>query len=490
MTYDKNIIIKPLAYYKMLIHVLRFGSKVRDRKQYKEVMGVLIGHLEGEPDKKGIKDVIVEDAVPISHGGSIEVAFAPEDYVTFSTVDAAYAEKGWFSVGWYHSHPGLKIFFSSTDIKNMLGWQTPNPSAIGIVFDHSFLDTPGDMGFRTFRLDDPSKGQTTNYHEVKTIVEPPDSLDYYLKLMDLINCVHAKEPPILEINEMPDLFGDITIPSKNQLTAKEPELDLSKILSILQNGISSFLELSIEPLVQFLNMWSQEIIKKTVDSNLQMRNDILAIKDNIGTGISDIQKDFRFSLKDKLNQLDMYIDDKLEDFDLTNQHLKEALDQIKVELRDRLEVIFKEKFKGSINQSMNSFKKNLDKLIKINKESSSFTENLDKQSNSLKNLLEKINSFEDLLNNKLKNFEEELINKLSKSTNKVVGNFINLNKDTKRFLSDLKAAIILLESSKNPIQNKMKTLETENKALQKDLIILKNENQDLVKKLKRLEGGA
>ncbi|MFX1408925.1 MAG: Mov34/MPN/PAD-1 family protein [Promethearchaeota archaeon] len=490
MTSDKTIIIKPLAYYKMLIHVLRFGSKVRDRKQYKEVMGVLIGHLEGEPDKKGIKDVIVEDAVPISHGGSIEVAFAPEDYVTFSTVDAAYAEKGWFSIGWYHSHPGLKIFFSSTDVKNMLGWQTPNPSAIGIVFDHSFLETPGDMGFRTFRLDDPSKGQTTNYHEVTTIVEPPDSLDYYLKLMDLIGCIHSKEPPILEINEMPDLFGDITIPSQNQLTAKEPELDLSRILSVLQNGISSFLELSIRPLIQFLNMWSQEIIKKIRDSNLQMRNDVLAIKENIGVGISNIQKDFKFSLKDKLNQLDMYIDDKFEDFDINNQNLKETLDQIKVEHKDKLDLIFEEKFKGSIAQSMNSFNENLDKLTKINQESSSFIERLENQSNSLKNLIEKINSVEDPINNKLKNFQDELINKLSKNTNKVVGNFINLNKDTKRFLSDLKAAIILLESSKNPLQNKMKTLETENKALQKDLILLKNENQDLIKKLKKFEGGA
>ncbi|MHA1293550.1 MAG: Mov34/MPN/PAD-1 family protein, partial [Promethearchaeota archaeon] len=132
---NKTVTIKPLAYYKMLVHVLRFGNKMRDRRQYREVMGILIGRLEGEPDNKGVRDVIVEDYVPISHGGSIEVAFKPEDYVTFSYVDAEYAEREppLFSVGWAHSHPGLKIFFSSTDVKNQLGWQTPNPSAIGIV---------------------------------------------------------------------------------------------------------------------------------------------------------------------------------------------------------------------------------------------------------------------------------------------------------------------------------------------------------------------
>ncbi|MFX1568193.1 MAG: Mov34/MPN/PAD-1 family protein, partial [Promethearchaeota archaeon] len=212
-----SVIIKADAYYKMLLHVLRFGNKARDRRQFKEVMGILIGRLEGEPDKKGIRDVIIEDAVPISHGGAIEVAFAPEDYVTFSMVDAAYAEKNWFSCGWYHSHPGLDIFFSSTDIKNQLGWQTPNPSAVGIVFDHTHLERPGNLGFRTFRLDNPAKGQMSEYHEVKSIIEPPDSIEYYVKLMELINCIHSKEPPILEINEMPDLFGDLTFPSESQI---------------------------------------------------------------------------------------------------------------------------------------------------------------------------------------------------------------------------------------------------------------------------------
>ncbi|TFG22301.1 MAG: hypothetical protein EU529_10790, partial [Promethearchaeota archaeon] len=84
---DRPVFIKPLAYYKMLVHILRFGNRVRDQRQYREVMGILIGRVAGDPNKKGIKNVIVEDAVPISHGGSIEVAFAPEDYVSFALID-------------------------------------------------------------------------------------------------------------------------------------------------------------------------------------------------------------------------------------------------------------------------------------------------------------------------------------------------------------------------------------------------------------------
>ena len=77
----------------MLIHVLRFGNKARALRDYREVMGMLIGHLEGATDQRGIQNVIIEDAVPVSHGGSIEVNFAPQDYVTFAVIDENFAEK-------------------------------------------------------------------------------------------------------------------------------------------------------------------------------------------------------------------------------------------------------------------------------------------------------------------------------------------------------------------------------------------------------------
>lgn len=308
---NSKVIIKPEAYYNMLVHVLRFGNNVRDQRQYREVMGMLIGRLEGEGE---IKDVIIEDAVPISHGGSIEVAFAPEDYVSFSYVDAEYAERDppLFTVGWYHSHPALKIFFSSTDIKNQLGWQTQNPSAIGIVFDHTYLETPGDMGFRTFRLDNPAKGPMTEYHEVETIVEPPDSLDYYVKIMKLIQSIHAKEPPILEINETPDLFGEMIVPGRNQLMSKQPELQITSIMESFQAGINQLLENSLEPLIRYLNKWSQTLLNNVIETNVNLRNDIVELKDNVSAGISEIQGTFKSGLTNKMYDLDAYFDDRLE----------------------------------------------------------------------------------------------------------------------------------------------------------------------------------
>ncbi|MFX0007076.1 MAG: Mov34/MPN/PAD-1 family protein [Candidatus Hermodarchaeota archaeon] len=489
MPSEKSIIIKPDAYYKMLLHVLRFGNKARDRRQFKEVMGILIGHIDGEPDKKGIMDVIIEDAVPISHGGAIEVAFAPEDYITFSTVDEKYAEKGWFSCGWYHSHPGLDIFFSSTDIRNQLGWQTPFPSAIGIVFDHTFLEKPGELGFRTFRLDNPNKGQMSGYHEVKATVEPPDSIEYYLRLIELINSVHSKELPILEINEMPDIFGDITFPSESQIFAEKPEFNTSLIIDSLKNGLMGFLELSFNPIFSILNKWSENLIRNTVENNLQMRKDIIKIKDALSSSISGLQKDFKFSLGEKLNELEMYVDDKFEEFDTNQEAFKSSFNQIKTDLEEQFNVLFEQQIKGIMLKLLNNISENIDKLTAINTKGLKVSDNLEQKIDTIENLKNSIDIIEDSTLNILKKEFDELSESYNKNLNKIIGNFINLGKDSKSFLSDLKAAIILLESSKNPIQDKLDTLQVENKTLQKNIAELKEEKEELQKKLNNFEKG-
>ncbi|MBY9019376.1 MAG: Mov34/MPN/PAD-1 family protein, partial [Candidatus Lokiarchaeota archaeon] len=124
------VIIKSLAYYKMLIHVLRFGSKIIDPNQCKEVMGGLIGYIKTEEGDKEF--LVIEDAVPVSHGGAIEVRYSSEQLGSFERIDSRVFEKfgdrGWFSCGWYHSHPNLSPFFSGTDIQNQLFWQARNPA--------------------------------------------------------------------------------------------------------------------------------------------------------------------------------------------------------------------------------------------------------------------------------------------------------------------------------------------------------------------------
>lgn len=458
---DKVVKIKSIAYYKMLIHVLRFGNKARDPKDYREVMGMLIGHLEGDADQRGIQNVIVEDAVPVSHGGSIEVNFAPQDYVAFAKVDENFAEKNWWTVGWYHSHPGLGIFFSGTDINNQLGWQTPNPSAIGIVFDHTFLETLGDLGFRTFRLNDPSKGSKSDYHEVETIVEPPDNIEYYFKIMDLINSIHSKEPPILEINESSDPFGEIYFPDQNQILSKKPELNLPNILSSLQDGISKFIQLSIEPLIEFLNSWSQNTIKSVIDNNVQMRKDLISLKDIMTQGINNLKNTFKLTFKDKLNEVEIYVDDRLDDFDKEHEALIAIFTQLKTEFNDLIDNLFQEKIKNTINKVLEDFDSELKILSEIDQNNVKNSENLDNLQNSLDNLSQKAKSIENLTIDEIGKVHEKFKGNFIEKIDNIKTNLIEINKQGTELCTELDELLIDLKSSKDSIQDKIKSLEKE-----------------------------
>ena len=69
-----EVVVKPQAYIKMVKHVLLYGnSNLADSV---EVMGICYGK---EEDGK----LIQYDAVPISHGGAIEVEFSPEELCRF-----------------------------------------------------------------------------------------------------------------------------------------------------------------------------------------------------------------------------------------------------------------------------------------------------------------------------------------------------------------------------------------------------------------------
>jgi hypothetical protein len=329
----------------------------------------------------------------------------------------------------------------------------------------------------------------SGYHEVQVRVEPPDSIEYYIKLIELINSVHSKEPPVLEINEMPDLFGDITFPSENQILAEKTQLNTSLIMTSLKEGLVNLLESSIEPIIQGLNLWSDNIIRNTVETNLQIRKDIIKIKEGLSNGISNLQKDFKFSFKEKLNDLDMYIDDKFEEFDSNQEFFKDSFNQIKIELEEQFNIIFEQKLKDALLNILNLINENRERLTEINNDKSVSSESLEQKIKSIENIIQTINSMQNSTTDVLKDEIEKLSTLFTKNVNKVIGNLINLGKDSKSFLSDLKAGIILLESSKNPLSNKLDTLEVENKTLHKSITDLKKKNEELLKKIEKYEKG-
>jgi len=307
------------------------------REQYKECMGILMGKNEES-------DVIVYDYVPINHGGKIEVNFAPEDYVAFSMVDSQFGEQGLFSVGWAHSHPGLDIFLSSVDVHNCLGWQTTNPLAIALVFDHTKLEEEGNWGFKIFRLNDVGQGNLTDFHELDWEIEEPDDLNIYKDgLKKLIDNLHGKLPVILEINEVPDVFGDLKLPGQNALRSKIPELDTNALIESFKRGMSELAEDFIAPLTRFAIGWSQEMTNKVVDGNVKILGSLSALREAMNKGMEKIVNWFKFQMDDKLNDVDIFIDDRFEA--LTNKvgSAMDGVKQLPTQLQEAINQIIAEK---------------------------------------------------------------------------------------------------------------------------------------------------
>ncbi|KKN19627.1 hypothetical protein LCGC14_0943820 [marine sediment metagenome] len=489
---NSTVTIKPLAYYKMLLHILRFGSKYLEHDKLKEVMGILIGHLEGEGE---IKNVIIEDVVPVSHGGTIEVKFSIDQLGAFGELDSKiweqFGDLGWFSIGWYHSHPGLGIFFSDTDKYNQIFWQK-SPSGIGIVFDHTYLDKPGDLGFRIFRLDernlnDPSLAMKSNYHSVKAIVEPPNDLEFYIKIMELINKVHTGIPQILELNETVDMFSDVIIPQEEQLTSKLPQINSEEIVSVLKNGMEAFIDLSLKPIIYLLNSWGQDTISRIAINNSLMRNDLNQLKDKLSNEIINLQKTFNYDLQNNIKDLDFYVDDKLEELDQEKVNIKTLVTQAKEEFGTQISILFEEKshlLYKNLQDDLVKVSSDLEELINKNL---SHLETQERSLSKLNSLIERYRSLDNFIKSNLNTAQEDTLSSFGKNANKVMGNLTALGKETKTHLSSLKAAIIMLESSKISIKNKLDTLQTENKELQKSVKDLRDEKQDLLKEIKKLE---
>ncbi|MBN2155855.1 MAG: hypothetical protein JW776_07410 [Candidatus Lokiarchaeota archaeon] len=176
-----KVILNRAIYRLILASCVRFANARIPEEEWGEIYGILIGYIDKH------KNIIITEAYPITHTMQkqflLKVSYDNPDYVDAALIeeDAYTRDPPQFIVGWFHSHPGIKVMFSSDDIRNQLGFQTNNPYAFGIVFNHVRLlrqveialrkgdpEIPlkNDVGFKIFRLKDPSKGTQASYVEV------------------------------------------------------------------------------------------------------------------------------------------------------------------------------------------------------------------------------------------------------------------------------------------------------------------------------------
>ncbi|MHA1674544.1 MAG: hypothetical protein ACTSYI_13075 [Promethearchaeota archaeon] len=170
-----------LNIYKTIIATTtRYANMRIPEEEWAEVYGLLYGYNDGD-------DVIITEAIPFTHTKKqrhiLKVEFEEEDYALAASIESEFylLDPPQYIVGWYHSHPGIKLMLSQDDVKNQLAWQTNNPLAVALVFNPQRLlnqvEVPSrmgdpmkmlhlDTGFINFRLDDPNSGMEAAFHEV------------------------------------------------------------------------------------------------------------------------------------------------------------------------------------------------------------------------------------------------------------------------------------------------------------------------------------
>lgn len=162
---NRIVRISQRAYDSIVRHATTYASSKIPQAEWRIVYGFLIGRLHG-------KELVISEAVPMTHGTNTSVEFTPEDYINTASIGLELSNQGYFLVGWYHSHPGKGLFLHEVDLFNHLKYQGVNPAAIALVIDHALIIAES-RGLEIFSIDDtdvcfaPGNIEIPKYHAVK-----------------------------------------------------------------------------------------------------------------------------------------------------------------------------------------------------------------------------------------------------------------------------------------------------------------------------------
>lgn len=138
----REVIIKFEAYKEMVSFLSKFSSNKIPKEEWAESLGYLFCYIEGD-------NYIVEGAKGLGRGNEYSVHPSLMANAKYDEWMSEY--QGCITGGWWHTHPGLNLFYSEWDVKNHVGWQEQNPDYLGIVFDHTIIDKDF-LGFKIFRM--------------------------------------------------------------------------------------------------------------------------------------------------------------------------------------------------------------------------------------------------------------------------------------------------------------------------------------------------
>ncbi|MFX1233920.1 MAG: Mov34/MPN/PAD-1 family protein, partial [Promethearchaeota archaeon] len=115
---SKPVIIKAEAYKTIILYASRYANQAIPPKDWKEIYGILTGYSDND-------FVYVEKAHALTFGHDTDVSLDERHYIFIDEIQQQLdmEGEGQFIVGWFHSHPGLSLFFSYVDLINQLGFQ-------------------------------------------------------------------------------------------------------------------------------------------------------------------------------------------------------------------------------------------------------------------------------------------------------------------------------------------------------------------------------
>ncbi|MFX0082214.1 MAG: hypothetical protein ACFE94_10730 [Candidatus Hodarchaeota archaeon] len=203
----KPVIISAEAYKTIILYASRYSNRSIAPENWKEIYGVLIGFSDDD-------FVHVEGAEALTFGHETDVVLDNRHYVFIAEIQDKLVTQGnkLYIVGWFHSHPGLGLFFSDIDLRNQIFFQT-HEDGIGLVFDHTllgkkkqekseeseFIITKYDTGFEIYRITDISMDvnapeYSDNYHKVDYIIDGLNKYFFANVLSELSALVSEGKP--------------------------------------------------------------------------------------------------------------------------------------------------------------------------------------------------------------------------------------------------------------------------------------------------------
>jgi proteasome lid subunit RPN8/RPN11 len=192
----QSVVVTEEAYKQMFRYVIDFANPERPYRQWREVIGWLIGTVKGDT-------IEVKKAIPMTSGSSIFVEM--EDYTIIPKIAEEAERSNAVIVGWFHSHPSFGFFLSGVDIRTQRYQQSLFENAIALVCDPTKISSieSGVHGYQVYM--EHERGR--EYRELDISVKLDDSYPDILSQLLLDKGITRSYSDIIAYEELAELYA-------------------------------------------------------------------------------------------------------------------------------------------------------------------------------------------------------------------------------------------------------------------------------------------